>query len=75
MPQKTRNEIFTALTKPQTKSEITDETVRSIQKKEADAHEALTRRLREARLAREAVTPKPAKTTKRTSVKARTRQS
>lgn len=44
---------------PQTRAEITDSTVRDILREEADALTARTRKLREARLARDAAAPEP----------------
>ena len=73
MSQQIKDDIFKLrMTPPLSKAEKTDEAVRSILKMEADAHDALTRRLRDARLARDAETPQPAptKTRKRTKPKA-----
>lgn len=45
---------------PQSKADITDETVRSLLKEEAELRTAQTQKLRAARLAREAEAPAPA---------------
>lgn len=44
---------------PHSRADITDSTVREILREEADALTSLTRKLREARLARDAAAPEP----------------
>jgi hypothetical protein len=76
MARRTEDDVFKLKPKnPQTRAEITDSTVRVILKEEADERTSLTRKLRAARLAREAEAPEPvpAKTPRRTTRKPRTR--
>ena len=56
-----KEDVFTAVKAPaKDKAAITDRTARAIIKDETDQRAALTRKLREARLAREAAAPAPA---------------
>ena len=50
---------------PQSKADITDETVRALLKEEAEERTAQTQKLRAARLAREAEAPAPAPVNRR----------
>ena len=58
---------------PHTRAELTDATARAILKEEADERTARTRKLREARLAREAEAPPPAPAKRRATRKPRPR--
>lgn len=61
MADQDTNDIFKLKMKaPQSKAEITDSTVRDILRTEADAHDSLTQRLRQARLERDAAAKKAA---------------
>lgn len=60
MVRKIDDDVFKLKTGPvKNKAEMTDQVVRDIRQAETDERTALTRKLREARLAREAAEPAP----------------
>lgn len=68
----TKNNLFRpAQSKAQNKAELTDSTARAIIKAEADAREAKSQRLRQARLEMEAQQPEPAPAKSRAAKKAK----